>query len=1024
MAAYPAVIELRVDGVTQVTRVLDTINKLDNALVSIKKTPLAIDSGKATDGIRVLKAEVDKFVNGLGTAKTRLASTTAGLNSQAQAFKLLAANTTIASTEFKKYTQAAEQARQKTSLKGGLAEIKALADLYKVGRTAPTQSFQGIEELLALGNKIPKNIASLELYRSELQRVFSLVDTGTKEFEELAAAIEILDVRLGKTVRGPTSPIGGRKDIPGSPAALKAGAEGASAASGKLMENLMLGAGFPLLFGGGPGQVLGGLAGSFVGPGFGGQILFSALGGQLEKLGVAAAQAGQALQRPIDNFSIIEQRALLASSSQERYVKNLIDSGQYIEATAAIQKRYNEVVGKSGSESLLQLTASSDRLTRAWAELNLQIQAGLAGPLAGFLDWVTRVVKGVSGPPEAQTTRDFMQQLTPEERKQYLTKSRELAKKFDQGKAAFEGTSPEQIKAIKKLQQEFRPGFGAPQAPAQGFRATEVQDTASVERRREIQAQITQLRQAELAAATAQLQQDVTILTKQQEFALSLNQQAALTDQIAAKKVESANLEYQQVQRTQQSEIINKQLALESAKAKAVAAIEEMKQLDSANKLTETKKAELQAVVDKVFVAEKDLQTTKAVAHVTTQRAQAERDGANALTELERRQQNVAAYAADAARQTEAFNRAANEATNALNNRAKVSDALTQAALTVNNIEIQSLQNKLAQAQTEGERLTILDNIRDLEVANAAITLQATRTQIQAEVERQRIAMSMAEVKYKELQAVVQLAAAQKVLTQSHLDALASQRSALNIARDNYATSINVANAQMQAADAVYRASVNAANLKANMEGTAAAAGAVAGAMDRVASASSGGGGGAGGQGLAVASFGAAGQNQAFMADYTNALNTLNKSLREFWPGVELSRRRITEFTLSWLSKAQAYNAAKTKQTLDAAREDWNNVVGPRALSNYLVDPREANVQNRQTAMERFGSMRSNQGESVMTPQVSITTGPVMQMDGTNYVTQRDLVSATGTAARQGAKMALEMLQNNPASRRSTGVTR
>ena len=46
-----------------------------------------------------------------------------------------------------------------------------------------------------------------------------------------------------------------------------------------------------------------------------------------------------------------------------------------------------------------------------------------------------------------------------------------------------------------------------------------------------------------------------------------------------------------------------------------------------------------------------------------------------------------------------------------------------------------------------------------------------------------------------------------------------------------------------------------------------------------------------------------------------------------------------------------------------------------------------------------------------------------MQMDGTNYVTQRDLVSATGEAARKGANMALEMLQNNPAARRRTGVT-
>ena len=107
-------------------------------------------------------------------------------------------------------------------------------------------------------------------------------------------------------------------------------------------------------------------------------------------------------------------------------------------------------------------------------------------------------------------------------------------------------------------------------------------------------------------------------------------------------------------------------------------------------------------------------------------------------------------------------------------------------------------------------------------------------------------------------------------------------------------------------------------------------------------------------------------------------------------------------------------------------------IIGEGGEPEYVIP-----ASKMQAAMERYGqgargknvipnqsnSLPSN-GNSSFVPQVNITTGPVMQMDGTNYVTQRDLVSATGTAARQGAKMALEMLQNNPASRRSTGVTR
>jgi hypothetical protein len=58
------------------------------------------------------------------------------------------------------------------------------------------------------------------------------------------------------------------------------------------------------------------------------------------------------------------------------------------------------------------------------------------------------------------------------------------------------------------------------------------------------------------------------------------------------------------------------------------------------------------------------------------------------------------------------------------------------------------------------------------------------------------------------------------------------------------------------------------------------------------------------------------------------------------------------------------------------------------------------------------------------TPQVNITTGPVTQMDGTNYVTMNDLQQATSTAARQGANMALSQLQSNPSLRRTIGVNR
>lgn len=564
------------------------------------------------------------------------------------------------------------------------------------------------------------------------------------------------------------------------------------------------------------------------------------------------------------------------------------------------------------------------------------------------------------------------------------------------------------------------------------IRATSAAELGAIDRKEQIRKQDLTLSQAILESGQKlnTLEQNTANsrlkgYQTQLQFSTSLNETYAIygamsqkVNEIAATQQESARQEAEMTKLRADASVREAIADAERASVMARAAKADKEALRAAGELTALKEVELNNIIAQEDIAERNIGITRETAKLAKEDAAAQLVTAKVLIEINRLEeqraitvQKVAAYAAEAARQTEAFNRAANEATNALNNRLKVSDALTQAALQINNIEIQGLQNKLAQAQTEGERLDILDNIRDLEIANAALTLQATRTQIQAEVERQRIAMSMAEVKYKELQAVVQLAAAQKVLTQSHLEALRAQASALQIARDNYATSVKVADAQMMAANAVYNASVNAANLRVQMEGTAAAAGAVAGAMDRVAVASTGGGGGGGG--------------------FLTAANIKNPILRQRAEETlaDIDRRSLGAFsTLATMSRKQDVvleymaiekRAAKEQQMQSAAQELESMGLGHLVPAKYRASDSDA-------LFKRFGSAKSDAVArmSSANPQVTITTGPVMQMDGTNYVTQRDLVSATGTAARQGAKMALEMLQNNPASRRSTGVTR
>ena len=630
--------------------------------------------------------------------------------------------------------------------------------------------------------------------------------------------------------------------------------------SGQLLENLALGAGFPLLFGGGPGQVLGGLLGSFVGTGFGGQILGSAIFGQLEQLGVAANQAGTALQKPIDNFNIIKDRAILASSSQDKYVERLIESGQLIEATTAIQRRYNEVVGRQGSENLLELTTASDRLNRAWSELNLQIQAALAGPLAGLIEWVANIVRaGADANTEAMRQGEIFRQLSPERQKEFKRREQEILK----GANIFNEAAKRREVAAMAAE------FAQPQAVAQsnGFRATETTQLASLERQATIQAQLTKLTDTRLQLSSKQLQTDISVLNKQQELTTSLNQQTAIINEIAQVKNAAAQTELALTQSQQRLAVQNAQLDLKRAEAKATAAAIEMRQLDAAGKLTDERRAELQAVMEQAVVARQNLSTTEQIAYYTNKSAASQAEAAQYMADIERRQAIVNAYAEDYARLNAEATRKIEEQTNAISNRATLLNAISQATQTINNIEIQSLERELERTTSTRRRKEIIEEIYKLEIENAKVQLQATRANIQAELARADAAYRTVQLKYEELRAVVAIAQAEGVITNAHFDALRAQESALRIAKDNLNTAGQVAKWQWKAADAVFKAAVDAAKLKKETTGAAQAAGNFAGNMERAAGAM---GGiskaatalGAGGAGTPFAAMGGAGAIQ------------------------------------------------------------------------------------------------------------------------------------------------------------------
>jgi exonuclease VII small subunit len=131
----------------------------------------------------------------------------------------------------------------------------------------------------------------------------------------------------------------------------------AQAAQGKRFESLALGAGFPLLFGGGAGQVLGGIAGSFVGSGFGGQILGSAIGGAVEQFLGSAAALGNALNVLNPDLDALVAAIGAVNTEEGERIKLLEELEGKTAALNAAQAELANLIGDDGVASLKEYSS-------------------------------------------------------------------------------------------------------------------------------------------------------------------------------------------------------------------------------------------------------------------------------------------------------------------------------------------------------------------------------------------------------------------------------------------------------------------------------------------------------------------------------------------------------------------------------------------------------------------------------------------------------------------------------------------
>jgi len=196
--------------------------------------------------------------------------------------------------------------------------------------------------------------------------------------------------------------------------------------SGALSGALISGA-FPLLFGQGPLAAAGGFGGGLLGGklggqmgGFAGGLIGTAVVTGLQSFVNSVTELGKSIETLDGQFNLLTQKSLFSTKEAENRAKVLQALGEREKLATLLSKELTNVLGQDGAEKLNRAAEASRELNKTFAELTINLQLALAGPISQFLKLVNQVLnqgtaislgqgKGTVnlGPGEEQFLRDF-----------------------------------------------------------------------------------------------------------------------------------------------------------------------------------------------------------------------------------------------------------------------------------------------------------------------------------------------------------------------------------------------------------------------------------------------------------------------------------------------------------------------------------------------------------------------------------------------------------------------------------------
>ncbi len=154
-----------------------------------------------------------------------------------------------------------------------------------------------------------------------------------------------------------------------------------------LQQDILLGAGFPLLFGGGVGAVAGGLGGALAGGGrggFGAQVFGSAIGQQFDALVAKAVNLGKALNPLTFDLEAVASATGIAGTETVQFLKNIERYAGAAEAARLATQLLETRIGKEGRQALQDFGKAAQDLGNDLSTIFTQVLANIvkvAGPL-------------------------------------------------------------------------------------------------------------------------------------------------------------------------------------------------------------------------------------------------------------------------------------------------------------------------------------------------------------------------------------------------------------------------------------------------------------------------------------------------------------------------------------------------------------------------------------------------------------------------------------------------------------------